>query len=55
MPLDRSGEVYAPKRTIERLRATPSGRAKLAKATAEKRKAVAQGEQSASHGLNKKD
>jgi len=28
---------------------------KLAKATAEKRKAVAKGEQSASHGLNKKD
>lgn len=51
---DATGEVYAPKRTIERLRATPAGRAKLARATAEKRKAAAKGEQFAGHGLNKK-
>lgn len=49
-----TGEVYAPKRTIERLRSTPAGRAKLAKATAAKRKAAAKGEQFAKHGLNKK-
>ncbi len=50
---EATGEVYAPKRTIERLRATPAGRAKLARATAEKRKAAARGEQFAGHGLNK--
>ena len=48
-----TGEVYAPKRAIEKLRSTPGGMAKLAKATAEKREASRKGEQFASHGLHK--
>ncbi len=48
-----TGEVYAPKRAIEKLRSTPGGMAKLAKATAEKREAGKKGEQFARHGLHK--
>ena len=44
-----TGEVYAPKATIESLRGTD----KLAKANAVKRKAKAAGKQHAKHGLHK--
>lgn len=44
-----TGEVYAPKATIESLRGTR----KLARATAVKRKAKAAGKQYAKHGLHK--
>lgn len=48
-----TGEVYAPKRAIEKLRSTPGGMARLASATAKKREATRRGEQFASHGLHK--
>lgn len=48
-----TGEVYAPAKTISTLKSTPSGRAKLARATAEKRAATSKGEQYAKHGLHK--
>jgi hypothetical protein len=48
-----SGEVYAPRRAIEKLRSTPGGMAKLAAATAKKREATKEGKQFASHGLHK--
>jgi hypothetical protein len=44
-----TGEVYAPKSTIESLKGTR----KLARATAVKRKAKAAGKQYAKHGLHK--
>lgn len=47
-----TGEVYAPKRAIEKLRSTPGGMAKLARATAEKREASREGKQFARHGLH---
>ena len=47
-----TGEVYAPKKAIEKLRSTPGGMARLAKATAEKREASRKGEQFARHGLH---
>jgi hypothetical protein len=49
-----SGEVYAPKKKIERLKKTAGGRAKLAAASAKKKKATKAGKQFASHGLHKK-
>jgi hypothetical protein len=48
-----TGEVYAPKRAIEKLRSTPGGMAKLAQATAEKRAATREGKQFARHDLHK--
>lgn len=48
-----TGEVYAPKKAIEKLRSTPGGMAKLAAATREKREAEKKGEQFARHGLHK--
>lgn len=48
-----TGEVYAPRRAIEKLRSTPGGMAKLAAATAKKREATKEGKQFASHGLHK--
>lgn len=48
-----TGEVYAPRKAIEKLRSTSGGLAKLARATAEKRAATKSGEQFASHGLHK--
>lgn len=48
-----TGEVYAPKRAIEKLRSTPGGMAKLAEATRKKREAEKKGEQFAGHGLHK--
>jgi len=47
-----TGEVYAPRRAIEKLRSTPGGAAKLAAATAKKREAERSGEQFAHHGLH---
>jgi hypothetical protein len=47
-----TGEVYAPKRAIEKLRSTPGGMAKLAAATRAKREAEKKGEQFARHGLH---
>ena len=48
-----TGEVYAPKRAIEKLRSSPGGMQKLAAATRAKREATGKGEQFARHGLNK--
>jgi hypothetical protein len=48
-----TGEVYAPKKTIETLKSTSSGQQKLAAANKKKRQATAQGKQHASHGLHK--
>jgi hypothetical protein len=47
-----TGEVYAPKRAIEKLRSSPGGMAKLAAATRAKREASRKGEQFARHGLH---
>ena len=44
-----TGEVYAPRKTIDRLRGTE----KLARANAVKRRARAAGKQHAKHGLHK--
>ena len=48
-----TGEVYAPAKTIAKLKSTPSGRKKLAAANAKKRAATKKGKQHASHGLHK--
>ena len=48
-----TGEVYAPKKTIESLKSTPSGRKKLAVANRKKRQATKKGKQHARHGLHK--
>jgi hypothetical protein len=48
-----TGEVYAPKKAIEKLRSTPGGMKRLAEATRKKREAGREGEQFARHGLHK--
>jgi hypothetical protein len=48
-----TGEVYAPAKTIAKLKSTPSGRKKLAAANAKKREATKKGKQHAKHGLHK--
>jgi len=48
-----TGEVYAPSKTIAKLKSTKSGRKKLAAANAKKRAATKAGKQHASHGLHK--
>lgn len=48
-----TGEVYAPAKTIAKLKSTPAGRKKLAAANAKKREATKKGKQHASHGLHK--
>ena len=48
-----TGEVYAPKKTIIKLKSTIKGRKKLAAANRKKRQATSQGKQHASHGLHK--
>lgn len=48
-----TGEVYAPKKTIDNLKKSSSGRQKLAAATSKKRQATKMGKQHASHGLHK--
>ena len=48
-----TGEVYAPTKTINKLKSTPSGRKKLALANKKKREATAKGKQHAKQGLHK--
>ena len=48
-----TGEVYAPKKTIEKLKSTAAGKKKLAAANKKKRQATAKGKQHAKHGLHK--
>lgn len=48
-----TGEVYAPKKTIQKLKSTAAGRKKLAAANRKKREATAKGKQHARHGLHK--
>ena len=48
-----TGEVYAPAKTIAKLKSTPSGRKKLAAANAKKRKATKKGKQHAKHNFHK--
>ena len=48
-----TGEVYAPKKTIDKLKSTAAGRKKLAAANRKKRQATKQGKQHAKHGLHK--
>jgi hypothetical protein len=48
-----TGEVYAPAKTIKKLKSTAKGRSKLAQANKKKRQATAKGKQHARHGLHK--
>ena len=48
-----TGEVYAPKAQIKRLKSTAKGRSKLARANRKKRAATRAGKQHARHGLHK--
>tara|TARA_R100001126_G_C4855181_1_gene164210 strand:+ start:425 stop:667 length:243 start_codon:yes stop_codon:yes gene_type:complete len=48
-----TGEVYAPKAQINRLKSTAKGRKKLAAANRKKRAATRAGKQHARHGLHK--
>ena len=48
-----TGEVYAPSRTISKLKSTAAGREKLAAANKKKRAATKKGKQHAKHGLHK--
>lgn len=52
-PSGKTGEVYAPKKTIQKLKSTAAGRKKLAAADKKKREATAKGKQHAKHGLHK--
>jgi len=49
-----TGEVYAPSKTISKLKSTKKGRSKLAAANKKKRAATKAGKQHAKHGLHKK-
>ena len=48
-----TGEVYAPKAQIQKLKSTAKGRRKLAAANRKKRAATKAGKQHARHGLHK--
>ena len=48
-----TGEVYAPSRTISKLKSTAKGRKKLAAANKKKRAATKAGKRHAKHGLHK--
>ena len=48
-----TGEVYAPSKTISKLKSTKKGKKKLAAANAKKRAATKKGKQHANHGLHK--
>jgi len=48
-----TGEVYAPAKTISKLKSTKAGRKKLAAANKKKRSATKKGKQHAKHGLHK--
>ena len=52
-PSSKTGEVYAPEKTISKLKSTPAGRRKLAAANKTKRAAAKKGKQYSSHGLHK--
>lgn len=52
-PSGETGEVYAPAKTIAKLKSTESGKKKLASANVKKRQATKQGKQHASHNLHK--
>ena len=47
-----TGEVYAPSKTIAKLKSTSSGKKRLAAANKKKKKATERGEQIARHGLH---
>ena len=49
----KTGEVYAPAKTIAKLKSTAAGRKKLAAANRKKREATKKGKQHAKHGLHK--
>lgn len=49
----KTGEVYAPTKTITKLKSTVKGRKKLTAANAKKRAATKAGKQHAKHGLHK--
>ncbi len=48
-----TGEVYAPAKTIAKLKGTAEGRKKLAAANKKKRAATKKGKQHAKHGIHK--
>jgi hypothetical protein len=48
-----TGEVYAPSKTISKLKSSSSGRKKLAAANRKKKEATKKGKQIARHGLHK--
>ena len=48
-----TGEVYAPSKTISKLKSTKKPKAKLAAANKKKRAATKKGKQHAKHGLHK--
>ena len=50
----KTGEVYAPKAQIDRLKSSSKGKSKLAAANKKKREATAKGKQYAKHGLHKR-
>lgn len=52
-PSAKTGEVYAPAKTMTKLKSTTAGKKKLAAANAKKRAATKQGKQHAQHGLHK--
>tara|TARA_R100001015_G_C4635214_1_gene204043 strand:- start:1860 stop:2102 length:243 start_codon:yes stop_codon:yes gene_type:complete len=52
-PSGKTGEVYAPAKTISKLKSTSAGRKKLAAANKAKRAATKKGKQHSSHGLHK--
>tara|TARA_R110000824_G_scaffold110482_2_gene258511 strand:- start:266 stop:508 length:243 start_codon:yes stop_codon:yes gene_type:complete len=52
-PSGKTGEVYAPAKTISKLKSTPAGRARLAQANRIKKAAAKKGVQHAKHGLHK--
>ena len=52
-PSGKTGEVYAPKKTIDKLKSTAAGKKKLAAANKKKRQATAKGKQHAKNGLHK--
>jgi len=48
-----TGEVYAPSKTIKKLKSTAAGRKKRTTANKKKREATKKGKQHAKHGLHK--
>ena len=52
-PSGKTGEVYAPSKTISKLKSTAAGKKKLAAANRKKKEATVKGKQHAKHGLHK--